>query len=72
MELTFFIQEGKYYKKEEEYHVQRAYKIEKIINILNKVNFDDIKVYDGFSFNKPKNESERIFFVAKKLKMNKV
>jgi len=66
MELTFFVQDGKYYRKEEEYHIQRAYQLEEIINILNQVNFNNIKVYDGFNFNKPKSDSERIFFVAKK------
>lgn len=66
MELTFFIQEGKYYRKEEEYHIQRAYEAEEIINMLDKVNFKDIKIYDEFTFDKPKSNSERIFFVAKK------
>ncbi len=66
MDLTFFIQDGKYYKKEEEYHVQRAYKSEEIIKILNQLDFKDIKEYDGFTFNPSKDNSERIFFVAKK------
>lgn len=66
MDLTFFIQDGKYYKKEEEYHVQRAYEVEEIIKILNQLDFKDIKVYDGFTFDSPKDNSERIFFVAKK------
>lgn len=66
MDLTFFIQDGKYYKKEEEYHVQRAYEVEEIIKILNQLDFKDIKVYDGFTFDSPKDDSERIFFVAKK------
>ncbi len=66
MELTFFIQEGKYYKKEEEYHAQRAYEVDEIIHILNEQHFKDIKVYDGFNFDLPKNNSERIFFVVKK------
>ncbi|MBU5677028.1 class I SAM-dependent methyltransferase [Alkaliphilus sp. MSJ-5] len=66
MDLTFFIQDGKYYRKEEEYHVQRAYKVEEIIKILNQLDFKDIKEYDGFTFNPPKDNSERIFFVAKK------
>jgi len=67
MELTFFIQDGKYYKKEEEYHIQRAYKLEEITNVLNRLDFKDIRIYEGFNFNKPKRNSERIFFVAKKL-----
>lgn len=66
MELTFFIQEGQYYKKEEEYHIQRAYKVEEIRYMLEKANFNTIKVYGEFNFNKPKSDSERIFFIAKK------
>lgn len=66
MDLTIFIQEGKYYRKEEEFHIQRAYDVDEIINLLNTVNFKDVKIYDGFTFNTHKNNSERIFFVAKK------
>lgn len=66
MDLTFFIKDGKYYRKEEEYHVQKAYKEKEIIEELAKIGFKEIEVYDGFTFNKSKNDSERVFFKAKK------
>ena len=65
MNLTFFIQEGSLYRKEEEYHIQRAYEIDEIMNLLNR-NFKEIRVLDGFSLDAPKNNSERVFFIAKK------
>lgn len=66
MDLTIFIQHGKYYKKEEEIHTQRAYKADEIIKLLNKLDFKDIKTYDGFTFDIHRSDSERIFFTAKK------
>ena len=53
------------YRKEEEYHIQRAYEIDEIMNLLNR-NFKEIRVLDGFSLDAPKNNSERVFFIAKK------
>lgn len=66
MDLTFFIREDMYYIKEEEYHTQRAYEEKEIIEKLSKVGFNDIDLYGDFTFNQPKNNSERIFFKAKK------
>jgi len=50
----------------EETHLQRAYKEEEIINLLKKVGFENIKTYGDFTFESPKKDSERIFFVCKK------
>lgn len=67
MDLTFFIKEGKHYKKEEEYHIQRAYEVDELITILKQSKFKDIKAYDAFSYNMPNEKSERIFIIAKKV-----
>ena len=68
MELAFFIRddEDERFDRFEETHLQRAYKEEEIINLLKKVGFENIKTYGDFTFESPKKDSERIFFVCKK------
>ncbi|WP_270941607.1 class I SAM-dependent DNA methyltransferase [Romboutsia lituseburensis] len=67
MELAFFVKDanGKF-DKFEEVHQQRAYTEDEIIESLQISGFTDIKVYGDFTFEKPKKNSERIFFVCKK------
>lgn len=65
--LDFFIKndDGNYIRFDEE-HIERAYQIEEIESILKEVGFKGIKKYEAFTFNIPKNNSERINFVARK------
>lgn len=67
MELAFFVKDanGKF-DKFEEVHQQRAYTEDEIIESLQISGFTDIKVYGDFTFEKPKKDSERIFFICKK------
>ncbi|MGL6105261.1 class I SAM-dependent DNA methyltransferase [Romboutsia sp.] len=67
MELAFFVkgEDGRYNKFEEVHH-QRAYTEEEIIESLQIAGFTDIKSYGDFTFEKPKKDSQRIFFVCKK------
>jgi predicted TPR repeat methyltransferase len=68
MELAFFIrdEEDERFDRFEETHLQRAYKEEEVIALLKKVGFENIKTYGDFTFESPKKDSERIFFVCKK------
>ena len=63
--ISFFIQEedGRYFRFNEE-HFEKAYKTEKIIKLLKQSYFTEIYVFDGFTFNKAHEKSERISFVA--------
>lgn len=65
--LTFFHMDsdGKY-ERADEHHRERAYSIEEISNFLNLAKFNQIDIYDAFSFSKAKDDSERINFVVKK------
>ncbi|KAB3535406.1 class I SAM-dependent methyltransferase [Alkaliphilus pronyensis] len=67
MELTFF-QEDKegLYRRFEEYHKQKAHRADEIVNLLELVGYTDIKVFGDFLLQKPKDNTERIFFAAKK------
>ncbi len=62
--LTFFNKNGEGYTRFEEEHTQRAYSIPEITNLLEKAGMKLLKVYDSLSFNSPKRDSERVFFVA--------
>lgn len=67
MELAFFVKdEDGRFERFEEVHQQRAYTEEEILDMLQSVGFKDIKVYSDFTFEAPKEDSERIFFVGKK------
>ena len=63
--LTFFVKkEGGKYIRFDETHIERAYRIEEINYLLEKASFDTIYCCDEFSFEKPKDRSERITFIA--------
>ena len=66
MDLTLFIQEGQYYRKSEERHVQRAYHEDEIIEYIKKAKFNFIDVFNGFTFLPSEETSERICFVCRK------
>ncbi len=63
--ISFFIQEedGRYSRFNEE-HFEKAYKTEKIIELLKRASFNEIYAFDGFTFNKAHEKSERISFVV--------
>lgn len=63
--LTFFIADeyGRYRRIDEE-HLQKAYQIEEIRELLEKAGFGTVYCFDEFTFNKPGEQSERINFVA--------
>jgi len=68
-ELTFFMKkEGKdSYERFEEIHYQKAYSINLIKELLQKAGLDVLAVYDAFTFNEPKEDSERVYFVAQEI-----
>ena len=67
MELAFFIKEedGRF-TRFEEVHQQRAYTEKEVLKMLKKAGFTNVKIYGDFTFEAPKEDSERIFFVCKK------
>jgi SAM-dependent methyltransferase len=73
--LTFFIQEdaasksgssGSLYSRFEESHVQRAYDPEWLAEQLVSAGFELLHRCADFTWDKPNEESERLFFVARK------
>ncbi len=64
-DLTLFIKEGRQYSKYEETHYQRCYSVEEITAALQKAGLELLEVYDAFTREAPRADSERIYFVAR-------
>ncbi len=67
MKLAFFRPDGAgAYTRFDERHVQRAHRTEDLKNALQRAGFQTEGVFEAFTGEAPKPESERIQFVAKK------
>jgi cyclopropane fatty-acyl-phospholipid synthase-like methyltransferase len=69
-ELSFFVLDertGKY-DRFDELHFQRTYPVQQYLNWLIAAGFEILKVCADFENSEPRSESERIFFVARKIK----
>lgn len=66
MYITFFIKQGILYRRFDETHIQRAYGADKIWSLLKTSGFQNIKLFDDYSFNPVSKDTLRISFVAKK------
>lgn len=59
----FFYNGSSYDRCSEEFN-EIAYTIDELQGMLYKVGFKNIEIYDDMSFEKPKTDSERIYFVC--------
>jgi len=66
MDLTFFVREGKLYRRMDEEHLQRAYKIDEITGILHSAGFGRVEALAFPTMEKASEENERIQFLAVK------
>ena len=53
------------YRKYEETHYQKAYPLEKVKELLSKAGMEFIDAYDAFTRNPVKENSERIYILAR-------
>lgn len=66
-DLTLFVPRADgAFGKSEETHYQRAYSLEVIKQLLVSVGLEFVTAYDAFTFNEPKENSERVYVVARK------
>ena len=65
-DLTLFIKDenGKYDKYEEN-HLQRAYELDEIINLIHKAGLEFVTAYDAFTRENVRDDSERIYVIAR-------
>ena len=61
--LTFFCKNNEEYVRFDEHHRERAYEIEEIKSIIESSGMRLLKVYNDRSFEDPRKNSERVFFV---------
>lgn len=65
-DLTLFIKEkDNLYRKYEETHFQKAYTLEKVKELLEKAGMEFVAAYDAFTRDAVKEDSERIYVIAK-------
>lgn len=66
-DLAIFIPEGEdgLYRKYEETHYQRGYELERIKSLLEEAGLAFVAAYDAFTKEPPKEDSERIYVIAK-------
>lgn len=64
--VSFFIeQENGLYERTDEFHYERAYALEEIKAALDAAGLKLLAVYDGYSFDAPRDESERLLLAAR-------
>lgn len=66
-QLSLFVKdaESDLYEKMEEIHHQRAYQLEHVITLLEEAGLEFMVAYDAFSKEQVKEDSERIYIVAR-------
>lgn len=63
---NFFIkQENGFYERFEEFHYEKGYTIDEIIELIEEAGMEFEAVYDELTFHEPTERSQRIFFVAR-------
>lgn len=67
-DLTIYLEDNEDEKgrflRFDEIHYQKAYTVEEIKEALKEAGMEFVAVYDAFSKNHPKEDSERLFFIA--------
>ena len=62
----FEYEDGAYFRNSEEF-CEKAYSEQEIINMLNKAGLKVVHIFDDMGFEKPKEDSQRIIFVTRKI-----
>lgn len=66
--LTLFLpEEDGRYRKEEEFHYQKAYEVEQIKALLVKAGLRLEAIYDAYTMNDVRDDSERVTFIAREI-----
>ena len=70
--LDFFENEEDVYYRSEESFSERAYTEKQLTDIANKAGYDIVEIYADDTIEKPKDDTQRLVFVAKQMKEKKV
>lgn len=64
--LTFFVsKDGENYRRFDEAHTERAYTEDEVKRALYEAGFENVSVYDGYSFDNAHTKSERLVYTAR-------
>ena len=66
-DLTFFIKNGCNYERHDEVHYERVYSNEELKNLIEKAQLKLNHTFNALEFTSPSKESERIFYICKKM-----
>lgn len=64
--LTFFVKEGRLYRRFDEFHSEKIYESEEVLELLKLSGFNDVYAKDGLTLNDMAQNSERISFIVLK------
>ena len=53
------------YTRFEEFHYEKSYSVDEVKALLSEAGLEFVAVYDAFTFDEPKADSSRIYFVAR-------
>lgn len=70
IELDFFEKDGKIYRRSSEHFSECAYPLEQVKGMLKRSGFADVQIFDEFTFDPPRQTSQRVVFAAKKAGKN--
>jgi len=65
-DLTFFVKEDERYKRYDEVHLERAYVLQELKELINASGLELVSIHDELSFVKPTKKSQRVFITCKK------
>ena len=65
--VNFFIKDNdtNKYTRFEEFHYEKSYSVDEVKALLSEAGLEFVAVYDAFTFDEPKADSSRIYFVAR-------
>ena len=66
MELSFFVKRGGAYERFTERHIQRAHSRVEVEHALEASGFEAVEVYGGIDMSAPEDETERLYFFARR------
>ena len=67
--LTIYVPEQEdLYRRYEETHYRRAYSFDKVKSLIEEAGMEFVAVYDMLTEQKPKTDSERVYFIAREKK----
>ena len=65
-DLTFFVrEEGELYRKYQETHYQRGYDLGDVKRLLQEAGLEFVAAYDAFTREAPRQDSQRIYIIAR-------